>query len=40
MNTSIYLQPSLLDRIKERAAKESRSVSSMISLLLKQALSA
>lgn len=40
MNTSIYLQPSLLDQIKARATEESRSVSSMIAILVKQALAA
>jgi len=38
MNTSIYMQPSLLKQIKIRATKESRSVSSMITILIKQAL--
>jgi len=38
MNTSIYIQPSLLKKIKIRASKESRSVSLMITLLLIQAL--
>jgi len=38
MTTSIYLQPSLLQQIKKRAAEESRSVSSMITLLIKQSL--
>jgi len=38
MTTSIYIQPSLLDKIKERATKEQRSVSSMITVLLTEAL--
>jgi len=38
MNTSIYIQPSLLKKIKIRATEESRSVSSMISVLIKKAL--
>ena len=40
MTTSIVLPESLLDKIKKRAAEESRSVSSMIRLLLLKALSA
>jgi len=40
MNTSIYMQPSLLKQIKIRATKESRSVPSMITLLLIQAYGA
>ena len=40
MSVHIYIQPSLLDRIKERAAKESRSVSAMVRVLLQQSLAA
>lgn len=40
MTTSIYIQPSLLDKIKQRAAEESRSTSNMIRVLLLKALSA
>jgi len=38
MTTSIYIKPSLLSQIKNRAAKENRSVSSMITVLLIEAL--
>jgi len=38
MSISIYLKPKLLGQLKARAAKESRSVSSMISVILTEAL--
>ncbi|MDC9728346.1 MAG: hypothetical protein PSN04_03320 [Methyloprofundus sp.] len=38
MNTSIYINPNLLNKIKERAVKESRSISNLISVLLTEAL--
>jgi len=38
MTTSIYIKQSLLDKIKARATKESRSISNMITILLIEAL--
>ncbi|TXK95638.1 hypothetical protein BMR02_12530 [Methylococcaceae bacterium HT1] len=40
MTTSIVLPESLLDKIKKRAAAESRSVSNMIRVISLKALSA